>query len=92
MLPKIRSGHSLISYNNDKLILFGGIYDITWELDDCFLFDTKTNEWIVIDQDQARKKADLGYSPLHKKSNNNSNLSPYSKAKKDIILESNLLQ
>ena len=33
-----RSGHSLITYQN-KLILFGGIHDVTWELDDLHYFN-----------------------------------------------------
>jgi hypothetical protein len=30
----------------DKFVIFGGIHDITWELDDLFVFDVKNNTWI----------------------------------------------
>jgi hypothetical protein len=49
------------------LILFGGIHDITWELNDMYLFDLTEKTWIEVDSDSARNKADLGYSPLGKK-------------------------
>ena len=37
-LPKVRSGASFNSYK-ETIILFGGIHDITWELDDLYCFD-----------------------------------------------------
>jgi hypothetical protein len=38
------------------LIVFGGLYDITWELDDLFLFDIKKLEWVMVDDDSSRRK------------------------------------
>jgi hypothetical protein len=37
-VPAVRSGHT-INYYNDKLYVFGGIYDITWELDDLHIYN-----------------------------------------------------
>lgn len=36
--PKARSGHTMTNYK-DKLILFGGIHSVTWELDDLWCFN-----------------------------------------------------
>lgn len=41
VVPRSRSGHSLINFAN-KLILFGGIHDVTWELDDLYVFNLDT--------------------------------------------------
>ncbi len=38
----------MLLYKN-YFILFGGIHDITWELDDLYLFDPTTNLWLPID-------------------------------------------
>mgnify|MGYP001808047374 CR=1 FL=1 len=42
--------------HDEKLIIFGGINDITWELDDLFIFNLKKMEWISVDEDSARRK------------------------------------
>lgn len=55
VLPKVRSGHILERIDN-HLILFAGIHDITWEMDDLFLFDLEKNVWLTIDEDSSRKK------------------------------------
>lgn len=51
----MRSGHSINSWGN-KLILFGGIHDITWELDDLYAFNVASQEWELIDEDSSRRK------------------------------------
>lgn len=40
MRPNIREGHSMNFYDG-KLLVFGGIHEVTWELDDLHIFDTK---------------------------------------------------
>lgn len=42
--------------HDDKIIIFGGIHDITWELDDLYVFNLKKMEWVSVDEDSARKK------------------------------------
>jgi N-acetylneuraminic acid mutarotase len=42
-----RCGHSATIYN-DYLVVFGGIYEITKELNDCFVFDLETRVWTKI--------------------------------------------
>ena len=37
-----------------KLVLFGGIHDITWELDDMYMFDIETQEWALVDEDSRK--------------------------------------
>lgn len=51
----VRNGHS-INYYNGKLFLYGGIHDITWELDDLHIYDIGRKEWNVLETDSARKK------------------------------------
>ncbi|CAD8046545.1 unnamed protein product [Paramecium primaurelia] len=54
-IPMCRSGHSLIVHEN-QLILFGGIHDITWELDDLLTYQINNKEWKTINQDTSRRK------------------------------------
>ncbi|CAD8049418.1 unnamed protein product [Paramecium sonneborni] len=54
-IPMSRSGHSLIVYQN-QLVLFGGIHDVTWELDDLHIFRINQQEWKSINQDTSRRK------------------------------------
>lgn len=39
MRPNVRNGHSMNFYDG-KLYVFGGIHEVTWELDDLHIFDT----------------------------------------------------
>ncbi len=39
-VPYIRNGHT-INFYEGKLYVFGGIHDITWELDDLHIYDLK---------------------------------------------------
>jgi len=39
-VPAVRNGHTL-NYFSDRLYVFGGIHDITWELDDLHIYDLK---------------------------------------------------
>ena len=43
--PTIRSGHSACLYN-DIMIVFGGIHEVTKELNDLCAFDFKQNKWV----------------------------------------------
>jgi hypothetical protein len=45
--PLVRSGNSLQTYEN-YLVLFGGIHDMTRELNDCHLFDIAKKKWISL--------------------------------------------
>lgn len=42
-----RSGHSSCVYK-DYMILFGGIHEVTKELDDMIAFSFKKNQWIIL--------------------------------------------
>ena len=63
-----RSGHSACIYK-DFLIVFGGIHEVTKELDDMVVYDFKNRRWIQFFEEIL--------SPLKKKSS----LSPNSTAK-----------
>lgn len=43
--PLPRSGHSVSLYK-DYMIVFGGIYEVTKELDDLIVFDIKKKKWV----------------------------------------------
>ena len=53
-LPAVRNGHTMNHYNG-KLYVFGGIHDITWELDDLHIYNLKTNKWTTLEHDSPRK-------------------------------------
>ena len=44
-IPSRRSGHTTDVFDN-YLVLFGGIEDVTKELNDLWIFSFKTSEWI----------------------------------------------
>ncbi len=45
MEPTIRSGHSACLYR-DYMVIFGGIHEVTKELNDLCLFDLKSLKWV----------------------------------------------
>lgn len=49
-IPVARSGHTTDIYRG-YLVLFGGIQDVTKELNDVVLYSFKTNEWICCQED-----------------------------------------
>jgi len=42
-----RSGHSASMYR-DYMVVYGGIFEVTKELNDLNLFDTRTKKWISL--------------------------------------------
>ena len=48
-----------MTFYEGKLFLFGGIHDITWELDDLHIYDIKAKRWMLLESNSARKKKDL---------------------------------
>jgi len=42
--PRGRAGHSMAVYNN-HIIVFGGLYEITREMNDMYVFNVQKNEW-----------------------------------------------
>lgn len=61
--PLERSGCSLVGYKN-YLILFGGIFELTKELGDCYAYDITTKTWYTLFEEID--------SPTHKHSPNSS--------------------
>jgi N-acetylneuraminic acid mutarotase len=53
--PLERSGHSCDVYGN-YMILFGGIYEITKELNDFYMFDFKKNVWLTLFEESVSPK------------------------------------
>ena len=56
--PIPRSGHSA-SIFNDKMLVFGGIFEVTKELNDLQIFDFTTKRWSTLYEE-------LSYSPQKK--------------------------
>ncbi len=46
-IPLPRSGHSSDVYDGN-LVIFGGIFDVTKELNDLSIFSLEKNEWITL--------------------------------------------
>ena len=47
MAPAARSGHSS-DVHEGHLVLFGGIYDVTKEMNDINLYSFEKNEWVCL--------------------------------------------
>ena len=60
--PIERSGHSCDIFEN-FMVIFGGIFEITKELNDFHLFDFKKQKWITIFEESLSPKRDS--SPFH---------------------------
>ena len=45
--PEVRSGHSSCVYDN-MIIVFGGIYEVTKELNDCYGYSLTEKRWIAL--------------------------------------------
>jgi len=52
-MPIPRSGHSTEVYG-DFIVIFGGIHEVTKELDDCAVYSIKRNEWICINEEASQ--------------------------------------
>lgn len=59
--PISRSGHSTGVYK-DFIIIYAGIHELTRELSDMYLFNTNTNNWVTLFEEE--------YSPVHQRTNN----------------------
>lgn len=56
--PTPRSGHSASLYNENFMIIYGGIVEITKELNDMHIFDMVNNKWICLFEEiNSPKKA-----------------------------------
>lgn len=53
-VPTVRNGHTM-NYYQGKLYVFGGIHDITWELDDLHIYNIKQGKWTTLEHDSPRK-------------------------------------
>ena len=64
--PLARSGHASQVYN-DCMIIYGGIYEVTKELNDMHIFDFKKEEWVTLYQElnspQKSPPSNTGLSP-----------------------------
>lgn len=56
LIPIPRSGHSAVVYNN-KMMIFAGIFEITRELNDSYLFDIATQKWSLFFSDKESEEA-----------------------------------
>lgn len=71
-LPTPRAGHSAIMYKNELMMIFGGIYEITRELNDCHIYSIKDNSWHNLYDETGpvspvKEKNESNASPLRRK-------------------------
>lgn len=61
-----RSGHSCDIFEN-YMIIFGGIYEITRELNDFYLYDLKQNKWVTLFEESGSpsKIREMSPSMIH---------------------------
>lgn len=74
-MPLTRSGHSACIYKN-FMIVFGGIHELTQELNDMHAFDFNNGQWFSVIEDNMSPTNSVlqayGYSPANRKSMNKS--------------------
>jgi hypothetical protein len=71
--PLARSGHSACLYK-DVMIIFGGIFEVTKELDDMHVFDFRNKRWITFFEEMGSPLKKNGIisrdiSPVNRKTN-----------------------
>ena len=69
-LPQERSGLQMDIYKDRYLLIFGGILEVTGELNDLHLYDLQTGNWHTIEEDN--KNASQSGSPKNKLSGSDS--------------------
>lgn len=62
--PLQKSGHSICFHKNRYLLVFGGIHEVTYEMNDLRAFDTTKKTWRIIDEEN--KNASESGSPKNK--------------------------
>lgn len=75
-IPLERSGHSCDVFGN-YMVLFGGIFEITKELNDFMLYDFKQNKWITLFEESVSPK-----KIMHESSFDDGGNSPFDRASK----------
>ena len=51
-VPCARSGHASVTYQ-DSIVIFGGIHEITRELNDMHVYDVRANRWVKVFDEKA---------------------------------------
>ena len=74
-VPLPRSGHAADIYG-DYMILHGGIFEITKELNDCHLYDFAKNKWITLFEETQSPKKGASDIMMDQSSPISNNLSP----------------
>lgn len=44
-----------MTFYNHRLYVFGGLHDITWELDDLHIYNLNKKAWTTLEQDSPRR-------------------------------------
>ena len=61
--PQARSGHSCDVFEGQYLIVFGGIFEITKELNDLHMFDLKKKKWVTVFEESNSPVKGRDHSP-----------------------------
>lgn len=73
--PFGRSAHSMTVYNN-YIVIFGGIYEITKELNDCHILNLQTGEWTKLFKSTNLSPEELSIE--HQRTKKRDQLEPHS--------------
>eukprot|EP00347_Sterkiella_histriomuscorum_P022173 403331423 len=63
-IPQERGGHQCCVYENRFIVIFGGIHEITYELNDLHIFDIKNGKWFLCNENN--QNASQSGSPKNK--------------------------
>lgn len=63
-LPLQKSGHQIAIYKNRHILVFGGIHEVTYEMNDFKAYDLISKQWRTIDEEN--KNASESGSPKNK--------------------------
>ena len=78
--PVPRCGHSATLYNENSMLFFGGIYDVTKELNDLQSFNFATRKWETIFEEilpAATANTAFGGSPLKQNTLGSTDATPF---------------
>ena len=78
-LPLERSGHSCDVFES-YMVIFGGIFEITKELNDLHLFDFKKQRWVTLFEEANSPKRELSPYQQHEDSSPGGSMSPAKKS------------
>jgi hypothetical protein len=50
-VPLEKSGHQMTLFKNQFLLVFGGIHEVTYEMNDLRMYNLQTKRWSIVDEE-----------------------------------------